>query len=33
MDDVNPREEPSALSGEQWRRLRDLFGDVQEMPE
>jgi len=26
-------EGPSALSGAQWRRLRDLFGDAQEMPE
>jgi eukaryotic-like serine/threonine-protein kinase len=26
-------EEPCALSGEQWRRLRDLFGDAQEMAE
>jgi eukaryotic-like serine/threonine-protein kinase len=25
-------EEPRALSGEDWRRLRDLFGDAQEMP-
>jgi non-specific serine/threonine protein kinase/serine/threonine-protein kinase len=26
-------EETSELSSDQWRRLRDLFGDVQEMPE
>ena len=33
MDDRDRhREATSALSGEEWRRLRDLFGDVQEIP-